>query len=72
MRAVATILREACMVTMDDRTKLREARRVISTMIRVCRQTVTFLDGVSCLDQMRLKKLLRDSLKDADEYMRIE
>ena len=41
---------------MDDNAKrLIEARRLITKLARSCRQTLTYLDGISALDEHRLK-----------------
>jgi hypothetical protein len=56
--------------TVDDKTRLRDARRVITELTRACRQTLAYLDGISCLDQNRLKRALKDSVRVSDEFMR--
>ena len=52
----------------DDRRRTIEARRVINLLSRVCRQTVTFLDGKSCLDASRMKRVLRDAIAASDRF----
>lgn len=56
-------------MAMDERKDLIEARRLISMLIRVCRQTHTFFDGISAMDQNRVKRLLRDAIRESETYL---
>ena len=53
----------------DVRKQLREARRHVTVLSRVCRQAMTYLQGISALDQKRLEKVLRDSVRDSERFL---
>jgi hypothetical protein len=52
-----------------DQQQLMEARRVIYMLVRACRQTQTFFEGVSVLDKMRVQRLLRDAVRQSDQFL---
>ena len=56
----------------DTRKQLREARQLITSMARVCRQTQAFLQGISAYDQNRMKQVLRDAIKASDKFLGTE
>lgn len=55
----------------DPRRQLIEARRLLNKLQTNCRQTIAFLDGVSALDNKRLKRNLQDALRDVERFMKV-
>lgn len=55
----------------DPRRQLIEARRLINKLNLNCRQTITYLDGVSALDKTRLRRSIQDTLRDVDKFMQV-
>ncbi len=55
----------------DPRRQLIEARRLINKLHLNCRQTITYLDGISALDKKRLRHSIQDTLKDVDRFMKV-
>jgi hypothetical protein len=53
----------------DDRKDLIEARRVISMMVRVARQTQAYFEGISVMDKNRVQKALRDAVRESERYL---
>lgn len=53
----------------DDKTKLRDARRLITTLSLVCRQTAAYFDGISVLDQQKIKRNLKDAVRQSDRFL---
>lgn len=53
----------------DDRKELVEARRLIGMLIRVCRQTQTYFDGISAMDEGRVKRLIRDAVRESESFL---
>ncbi|MDA1044479.1 MAG: hypothetical protein O3C57_04565 [Verrucomicrobia bacterium] len=58
-------------VSEDPRRQLIEARRLINKLLISCRQTVAYLDGVSALDDKRLRRGLQESIREVDRFMRV-
>lgn len=55
---------------MDAATKqLQEARKLINKLTRVCRQTITYMDGVSALDQQRLRRLIQEAVHESNRFL---
>jgi hypothetical protein len=48
---------------------LNEARQLINKLTLVCRQTVTFLDGKSAMDEQRIKRALQDAVNESNRKM---
>ncbi len=48
---------------------LIEARQLINRLTLVCRQTVTFLDGKSAMDERKIKRALQDAVTQSTRYM---
>lgn len=53
----------------DDRTQLREARRLLNSLNRVCRQMATYLDGISAMDEKKMKRVLQDAVRESDRFL---
>ena len=53
----------------NDRDQLREARRALSEMTRVCRQTAAFFEGISVLDKNRISKNLREAIRKSERFL---
>ncbi len=51
-----------------DKT-LAEARQLINSLTLICRQTVTFLDGHSAMDERRVKRALQDAINQSNRFM---
>lgn len=49
--------------------KMVEARQLINSLTLICRQTVTFLDGKSAMDERRVKRALQDAVNQSNRYM---
>ena len=54
----------------DPREELREARRVLNAMSRACRQAATFLTGVSCLDERKVRNVLKRAIQENDKFFK--
>ena len=52
-----------------EQQMLVEARRVINMLNRACRQTQTFFDGVSAMDKTRVQRLLRDAVRQSEQFL---
>ncbi len=39
-------------------------------LIRVCRQTQTYFDGLSAMDQNRIKQVLRDAIRESEIFLK--
>ena len=52
-----------------DRDKLREARRLINDLSRICRQTNAYFEGISVLDQAKVRAKLKDAIRTADRFL---
>jgi len=50
-------------------SKLVEARQLINRLTLICRQTVTFLDGKSAMDERRVKRALQDAVNQSNRFM---
>lgn len=48
---------------------LIEARQLINKLTLICRQTVTFLDGQSAMDERRIKRALQDAVSESNLKM---
>jgi len=57
------------MIVEDADKALREARQLINRLTLICRQTVTFLDGHSAMDERRIKRALQDAINQSNRYM---
>ena len=44
---------------------MTEARQMINKLSLVCRQTITFLDGKSAMDERRIKRALQDAVTES-------
>lgn len=55
----------------DPRRQLMEARRLINKLHMNCRQTIAYLDGVSALDDKRLRRNIQDAMRDVDRFMNV-
>lgn len=53
----------------SDRKKLVEARQLINLLSRTCRQTLTYMNGISCLDQRRIKQILQDAVARSEKFI---
>lgn len=53
----------------DSAKQLIEARRMISTMIRSLRQAHAYFDGISALDQVRMKRMLRETIRHSEQFL---
>ncbi|MBM4144026.1 MAG: hypothetical protein FJ225_10615 [Lentisphaerae bacterium] len=53
----------------DGHARLREARQQLSQCVRACRQTITYLQGKSCLDQRRLQRVLEDVVRAGENFL---
>jgi len=53
----------------EDRKQMREARRLINLLSRTCRQTLVYLDGVSCMDKTRMRNNLRNAVRASDKFI---
>ena len=51
------------------RQQLIEARRTLSNMVRACRQAVAFLDGISAMDKVKMKRALQDAARRGEEFL---
>ncbi len=49
--------------------KLVEARQLINRLALICRQTVTFLNGKSAMDEHRIKRALQDAVNQSNDFM---
>ncbi len=54
----------------DIRKQLIEARRQINKLSLACRQTVAYLDGISAMDNRRLKRSLQDAIRESERFTR--
>ena len=52
--------------------KLTEARQLINRLTLICRQTVTFLNGHSAMDERRIKRSLQDAINQSNSFMNVE
>jgi hypothetical protein len=52
--------------------RLVEARQLINRLTLVCRQTVTFLNGQSAMDERRIKSALQDAINKSNAFMEQE
>ncbi len=48
---------------------LSDARQIINKLTLICRQTVTFLDGKSAMDERRIKRALQDAVNESNRKM---
>ena len=48
---------------------LQEARQLVNKLTLICRQTVTFLDGQSAMDERRIKRALQDAVNESNRLM---
>jgi len=53
----------------DERTQLREARRLINDLMKASRQTLAYFEGISILDDKKLQRILRDSIRQSDRFI---
>lgn len=53
----------------EDRKHLQESRRIINLLTRTCRQVNAFFDGISVLDQNRVKKMLREAIRESERFL---
>jgi hypothetical protein len=53
----------------ESRQQLIDARQVITLLTRVCRQTRTFMDGVSVMDKNRVQLLLREAIQKGEKFL---
>lgn len=53
----------------DPSRQMSEARRVIGIMIRALRQTSAYFDGISAMDQVRMKKMLRETIRQSEQFL---
>lgn len=53
----------------ENQQQLVEARRMITILVRVCRQTQTYFEGVSAMDKMRVQRLLREAVRQSDQFL---
>jgi hypothetical protein len=53
----------------DARKQMAEARRHINELVRAARQTIAFFDGVSVLDEAKLRKSLREAVRTAERFL---
>lgn len=56
----------------ETRTKLIEARQLINKLTVTCRQTITFLNGKSAMDERRIKRTLYDIINQSNHFMEQE
>jgi len=45
---------------------MQEARQMINRLTLICRQTITFLDGTSAMDERRVKRALQDAVTESN------
>ncbi|MCE9614402.1 MAG: hypothetical protein K8T26_09005 [Lentisphaerae bacterium] len=53
----------------EDRMQVVEARRLINLLVRACRQTQTYFDGISVMDKNRVQRLLRDAIRESEKFL---
>ncbi|MDA0576690.1 MAG: hypothetical protein O3B24_01165 [Verrucomicrobia bacterium] len=53
----------------DANRQLLEARRLVNMLLRVCRQTLVFFEGASAMDKNRIQRLLRDAIRESDQFL---
>jgi hypothetical protein len=58
-------------VDTDEQT-LIEARQIMNRLTLICRQTVTFLNGHSAMDEQRVKRALQDAINQSNRVMNVE
>ena len=68
MQVMAEISKARCPVN-DSNRQMIEARRVIGAMIRALRQTNAYFDGISAMDQVRMKKMLRETIRQSEQFL---
>ena len=52
-----------------EREKLREARRMINDITRILRQTNAYFEGISALDEAKLKRKLKEAIHNSDRFL---
>ena len=55
-----------------DEQTLIEARQIMNRLTLICRQTVTFLNGHSTMDEQRVKRALQDAINQSNRVMNVE
>ncbi len=55
-----------------DEQTLIEARQIMNRLTLICRQTVTFLNGHSAMDEQRVKRALQDAINQSNRVMNVE
>jgi len=53
----------------DANTELRDARRLLNMLVRTCRQTLTYFDGLSVMDKEKVKRTLRDAVRESERFL---
>ena len=51
---------------------LVEARQLINRLTLICRQTITFLDGKSAMDERRVRRALQETVNASHRLMMSE
>lgn len=51
----------------DASAEVRELKQVIAVLERACRQTLVYMDGNSCLDEYRLKGVLKQAVRESSK-----
>ena len=49
--------------------QMREARRVINALVRTCRQTQAYFEGISVMSEERIKRSLRDAIRESERFL---
>ena len=54
----------------EIREELMAARKLINILARACRQTKAYLDGISVMDEKKVKRALQEAIKASDNFLR--
>ena len=54
----------------DERKQAIEARRLINVLVRVCRQTQAYFDGISVMDKNRVQRMLREAIQESERFLK--
>lgn len=52
------------------RQELIEARRLINTLATTCRQVQAYLDGISVMDEVKLKRTLNKAIRQSSAFLK--
>ena len=47
--------------------EINELKQLVAILERACRQTMVFMDGSSCLDEYRLKGIIKQAIRESSK-----